>query len=237
MPTSASAAAIVAGSIGSCRGSTLWSILRRSRNPAWTRRHRSSSMAGGRRPGASGARTSRASTADSTSGAGSNASRGTRRTMRRDGVVLDEDREVAHRAGRRGDPLRHLALDHEDAALRARPRLAAEQPVEHRARHVVGEVGHDVVRRGREGGEVLVEHVALDEREGARGQLQGERTAQVGDHAAVDLDGGDPGPGGQQAAGEDAEPRADLEHAAVRASGPPPRGSPPARRRRPGSSG
>ena len=136
-PASASAAAIVAGSIGSWRGRTLWSILRRSRKPAWTRRQRSSSIAAGRRPRASGARTSRASTADSTSGAGSNASRGTRRTIVGAGVVLDEDRQVAHRARRRRDPLRHLALDHEDAALGARPRLAAEQPVEDRAGDVV----------------------------------------------------------------------------------------------------
>jgi len=32
------------------------------------------------------------------------------------GNVLDEDRQVAHLAGRRGNPLGHLGLEHEDEA-------------------------------------------------------------------------------------------------------------------------
>ena len=79
------------------------------------------------------------------------------------GVVLHEDRQVAHPAGRRGDPLGDLALDHQHEPLR--PRRCAEQGVQDRAGDVVRQVGDDVVRRLDELDEVLVERVALDEAE------------------------------------------------------------------------
>ncbi len=77
------------------------------------------------------------------------------------GVVLDEHGEVAQAARRRGDPLGHLALDHQHEALRTG--LAAQRVVQDRAGDVVRQVGHDVPGRGDERGEVLVERVALDE--------------------------------------------------------------------------
>ena len=162
MPAAASAASTRAGAIGSCRGQHVVDHLaplaeRRLDEPPQLVvlvRRRAPRAA----PSAAGSRTM---TADSTLGSGSNAPGGTRNAIRTAGVVLDEDRQVAHRAGRRGDPLGHLALDHEHGPVRAR-RLA-EQPVEDRARHVVRQVGHDVVRRGEQGRELLVEGVAFDE--------------------------------------------------------------------------
>ena len=60
-------------------------------------------------------------------------------------VVLDEHREVAHRARRRRDPLRDLGLDHEDEPRRTR--LAAERDVEDGARDVVRDVRDERPRR------------------------------------------------------------------------------------------
>ena len=63
-------------------------------------------------------------TADSTSGSGSKARRRARASAIADPrVVLHEHRQVAHLPGRRRDPLRDLALDHQHEARRAR-RLA-----------------------------------------------------------------------------------------------------------------
>ena len=128
---------------GSWRARTLWSILRRSRKLAWTSRQSSSSASGSRRSSASNGSTTM--TADSTAGAGSNA---VGRNVERDpdaGVVLHEDREVAHLPGRRRDPLRDLALDHQHQPLRAA--AASQQRVQDRARDVVRQVRDDVVRR------------------------------------------------------------------------------------------
>ena len=84
-------------------------------------------------------------------------------------MVLDEDRQIAHRAGRRRDPLCDLALDHQDEPVR-RPRKL-QQPVQGRARDVVRQVRDDVERRLDERREVLVEDVALDEDQGAVAEL------------------------------------------------------------------
>ena len=64
-------------------------------------------------------------TAESTAGSGSNAVGGTRNAIADAGVVLDEDREVAHLPGRRRDPLGDLALDHEHEPVRPRRRARA----------------------------------------------------------------------------------------------------------------
>ena len=83
--------------------------------PAWTSRHRPSSRSGVSRSSASNGSTTM--TADSTAGLGLERPR---RHAQRDadaGVVLDEDRQVAHLPGRRGDPLGDLALDHQHEAL------------------------------------------------------------------------------------------------------------------------
>ena len=82
MPVAASTASTRAGGIGSCRVSTLWIILRRSRNEAWTSRQRSSrssSESASSGPSAAGSTTM---TADSTLGSGSNAPGGTRNAIR-----------------------------------------------------------------------------------------------------------------------------------------------------------
>ena len=94
-------------------------------------------------------RGSSTTTADETFGAGSKASGGTRSATRTVGVVLDEDREVAHPARRRGDPLGDLGLDHQDEPLRARRPL--QQPVQDRAGDVVRQVRHDAVRAAARG--------------------------------------------------------------------------------------
>ena len=139
-------------------------------------------------------------------------------------MVLDEDGQVAHRAGRGGDPLGDLALDHEDGPLR--PRRVPEQPVEDRARHVVGQVRDDVVRRREQRarswssaspsmrwslpGAVGIGHGPRD--------LGGE-SRRGGRERVVELDRRHRRARGEQAAGQDAESRADLE-------------DPPSRRRR-----
>ena len=140
------AASTCSGGMWSCRVSTLWSILRRSRNPAWTIRHRCSSASASSR--SSAANGSSTSTADSTLGAGSKASRGHPERDPRLGVVLDEDRQVRHVAGRRRHAFGDLALEHQDQALRAR--RTGQQPVQDRARDVVRQVRDDVVRRRHE---------------------------------------------------------------------------------------
>ena len=145
---SASAAAIRAGGTGSCRVRTLWSILRRSRNAAWTSRQSASSSAGSRR--SSSANGSTTMTAESTAGAGSKAVGRHPPEDPHRRVVLDEDRQVAEPAGARRDPLGHLALDHQHEP--ARTGRLAEQPVEDRAGDVVGQVGDDVVRLGQQAG-------------------------------------------------------------------------------------
>ena len=84
-----------------------------------------------------------------------------------------------------------------------------------RAGDVVRQVGDDVVRRLHEPDQVLVERIALDQPQ----RLDAlEPLAQEGRQAAIELDRGHLGAGRQQPAGEQAEPRADLE-------------DPPARRR------
>ena len=69
--------------------------------------------------------------------------------------------EAAPEPGRRRDPLRDLALDHEHRALR--PRRRSQQRVQDRARDVIRQVRDDVVWQLCEPDEVLVERVALDE--------------------------------------------------------------------------
>ena len=109
-------------STGSCRARTLWIILRRSRNAgldeppelvllvAASRR-----SSGGERLDDDDRRLDRRLRLERR-----------RRDRERDpdaGVVLDEHGQVAHRAGRGGDPLGDLALDHEHEPVRPR-RLA-----------------------------------------------------------------------------------------------------------------
>ena len=103
------------------------------------------------------------------------------------GVVLDEDRQVAHLPGRRRDPLGDLALDHQHEPVR--PRRRAEQRVQDRARDVVRQVGDHVVRRRDEVDEVLVQRVALDERAACLDPV--EPLAQERREAAIELDRGD----------------------------------------------
>ena len=169
---------VPARAIGSWRGRTLWSILRRSRKPAWTTRQSRSSPSASRRR----ARVRPTSTAESTSGAGSKADAGTTWRMRDVSVVLDEDREVAHATRRRRDALGDLALDHQHEAVG--PRLVTQDVVQDRARDVVRDVGDQVPRRPDEVTDRTVEDVVVDEAEGRVGDGVGEASAQVVDHAA-----------------------------------------------------
>ena len=143
--SAASTASTRAGGIGSCRVSTLWIILRRSRNEAWTSRQRSSISSAV--SASSGPSTSGSTTMTAEFDGRLGLERG-RRHPERDadrGVGLDEHGQVAHRAGRGRDPLGDLALDHEHGP--GRPGRRLEQPMEDRARDVVGQVRDDVVRR------------------------------------------------------------------------------------------
>ena len=60
--------------------------------------------------------------------------------------------------------------------------------------------------------EILVERVALDEPQAPLFDLDRERVAQERGHPAIELDGRDRGAGREQPAGQEAEPRADLQH-------------------------
>ena len=138
---------------------------------------------------------------------------GTRERDPDPGVVLHEDRQVAHLPGRRGDPLGDLALDHQDEPLR--PRRRAEQRVQDRAGDVVRQVGDHVVGR-------------LDEPRRGPGRARRPRSgaaaprlerpvepvAQERGQPAVELDRGHRRPGREQAAGQEPEARPDLEDAA-----------------------
>ena len=226
-----------AGTTGSCRASTLWSILRRSRKPAWTSRQRSSSVAGRRRPASAG-RTLEDQDGRLHLGRGLE---GLPRHPANDpggGVVLDEDGQVAHAARRRGDPLGDLALDHQHAALGAR-RLA-EQPVEDRAGDVVRQVGHDVVGRRDEAARSTGR--GRPPRRGAarrpRARRRRRRSAKPREaQAPVELHRGHAGAGREEPAGQDARGPARSRARPRPGSGPPRRGSPRGPRRRPGSSG
>ena len=173
MPVPASAASTRVASNGNCRESTLWIIFRRSRKAAWTSRQSSSSSSGPSR--SSGAYGSTTMTAESTAGSGSNASGGHEEGDARPGVVLHEDRQVAHLPGRRGDPLGDLALDHQHHP--PRPRRLAEERMQDRRRDVVRQVRDHVIWRGHEPGELLVERVALDQPQLAVGDLRREPVA------------------------------------------------------------
>ena len=116
IPTASSAASTRSGSIGSWRVSTLWSILRRSRNPAWTTRHSASSVAASSR--SSGGNGSSTSTADSTLGAGSNASRGTRNATRALAWYWTNTDRYDMSPGRGRDSLGDLALEHQHQPVR-----------------------------------------------------------------------------------------------------------------------
>ncbi len=142
--------------------------------------------------------------------------------QRRGGVVLDEDREVAHGAGPRSHALGDLPLDHQDATVGAW--LRAQQPVQDRARHVVRQVRDHVERRDDERRQVGVQDVRGNQPKRARrvrgrragplgsGRDRGlERRGEVLHHPAVELDRSHRGAGVQQAAGEDPQARPDLE--------------------------
>ena len=60
--------------------------------------------------------------------------------------------------------------------------------------------------------EILVERVPLDEPQAPLLDLDGERVAQERGHPPIELDGRDRGAGREQPAGQEAEPRADLQH-------------------------
>ena len=76
-------------------------------------------------------------------------------------MVLHEHGQVAHRARWCRDPLGHLALEHEREA--ARSWLVAQDAMEHRARHVVGQVGDEVPTLLHEVRQVEVEDIPLHE--------------------------------------------------------------------------
>ena len=194
----------------SCRRSTFRSIFRRSRKPAWTSRHRSSSIAGSRRSSSSYG--SSTITADSTSGAGSKASRRHAEGDPDARVVLDEHAEVRQPAGRGGDPLRDLALDHQHQPARARG--SAEEPMKRRRGHVVREIGDHVVGRLDEVDEVLVEGVAAINRSRPSSSSPAKRPCNA-DHPVVELDRGHPGARLEEPARQHAQPGPDLEHTLV----------------------
>ena len=133
------------------------------------------------------------------------------------GVVLDEDRQVAHAARRRRDTLGHLALDHDDETLR--PRLVTEQVVHHRAGDVVRQVGGHVERRHDQVVEWHVQHVRLHQAQVTVVDRLHEARLQMGRKALIDLDGGDEGALGQQRAGQHAKARPDLEDRLARLDG------------------
>ena len=118
IPQASRAATTRSPGIGSCRTRTLWSILRRSRKPAWTMRQRWSSAVGvqpvvegvrlagpaRRTPPRARARTRRAA-------------RGTPPGQR--AWYWTKTERYLMPPGRRCDPLRDLALDHQHQALGA----------------------------------------------------------------------------------------------------------------------
>ena len=144
--------------------------------PAWTSRHNSSSVSASSRSSASNGSTTM--TADSTAGSGSNAPAGTSKAIRTLRVVLHEDGQVAHLAGRRSDPFGDLALDHQDGSFRAR---GARPSSAWRIGLVMwyGQVRDHVVRRLHQPDQVLVERIALDQAQRARFE-RGHRTARAG---------------------------------------------------------
>ena len=203
-------------------------------SPAWTRRHRCSSASASRRSSV----VVRLEDEDRGLHLGRGLE-GVPRDPERDpgpGVVLEEDREVAHLAGRRRDPLGDLALDHQHQP--PGPRRLAQEPVQDRARDVVREVGDDVVGLGHEVDEVLVERVALDDAAARRGLELRRRTSRAGrrrgprsSSTAVTLARRRRGarPSGTRGPGRSRGRRGP-------APGPPRAGSPRGRRRRRGSS-
>ena len=143
IPHASSAASTRAASTGSCRARTLWSILRRSRKPAMTTRHRLSSAAASSR--SSAAKGSRTRTADSTLGAGSKASRGTRNATRAFAWYWTKTERYDIAPG--GAAIRSATSRWTISTRRSARGGDAEQAVEDRARDVVRQVGDDVVRR------------------------------------------------------------------------------------------
>jgi hypothetical protein len=85
--------------------------------------------------------------------------------------------------------------------------------VQDRTGDVVGHVGHDLERRRDQRGDLLVEDVALDERQAGCGDRVGVDPAEPVRQAPVEFDGRDCGAAGEQAAGQDAEPGPDLQDA------------------------
>ncbi len=137
-------------------------------------------------------------------------------------MILDEDGQVAHRAPPRGNPLRDLPLEHQDAAFGSW--LGAQEPVQDRARDVIRQVRDDVEGRLDQPGQVRLEDVPGNEAErsgrgrsrrarpvASSGDRGCERRGEVLDHPAVELHGGDGGPCPEQGAGEDPQTGPDLE--------------------------
>lgn len=114
-------------------------------------------------------------------------------------------------AGAGGEPVGDLGLDHDQGAVDGGERR--EHVQQHRHGDVVREVGDQ--RGGRGAGQLGdVHRVTVHQREavGAVGHPGRDGVRQRGGQHLVDLDGGDPVGGLQQAQGQRAEARADLDH-------------------------
>ena len=117
---------------------------------------------------------------------------------------------VGARAGRRGEALADLLLDHPDPALRAVELLDRAQ--DRAGRDAVGQVGDDLRRRRPQRAEVELHRVRDVQRDVVVGV---DRVAQGRLQRAVELDDVQVGDARREVLGEDAEAAADLEHDVV----------------------
>ena len=128
------------------------------------------------------------------------------------GSELDQDGNgsVCLRPGCREEAVGHLALHHDAPELDTRePGQALDDK---RSRDVVGEIGHELARRGFEPGKIECESVSEND---LHVRSPGEAPRKPRPESAIDLDGVDGGDAIGEERREDSQPGTDLEHDVV----------------------